>query len=310
MSHPDLKSKTQSTPQPGSKTEAPGQIKVIIVSGLSGSGKSIALNTLEDLDYYCIDNLPVGMLKAMSEQINKEWGQNHNRIAVGIDARNSSDELRNFPDLLDKLNNQNLSSKIFFLKADNNTLLKRFSETRRKHPLTSKDVSLADAIELERQLLAPIAENADLYIDTTHTNIYQLRDLIRERVTSNNHEPMSLLFQSFGYKHGIPGDADFVFDVRCLPNPHWESTLRPLTGKDDKVIEYLEGQPTVIEMLEQIKQFMNIWAPRFESESRSYMTVAVGCTGGQHRSVYMVESLGKYFGKQRNNVAIRHRELS
>lgn len=306
MSHSNLKSKSQSA----SQSETPDQIKLIIISGLSGSGKSIALNTLEDLDYYCIDNLPVGMLKAMSEQLNKEWGQNHKRIAVGIDARNSSDELENFPDLLDKLNNQNLSSKIFFLKAENNTLLKRFSETRRKHPLTSKDVSLANAIELERRLLAPIATSADLYIDTTHTNIYQLRELIRERVARNNHEAMSLLFQSFGYKHGIPSDADFVFDVRCLPNPHWESTLRPLTGKDDKVVNYLESQPTVIEMLDQITQFMNTWIPRFESESRSYMTIAVGCTGGQHRSVYMAESLGKFFGAQRNNVAIRHRELS
>ena len=306
MSHSDLKSKTQSEPP----SETPNQIKMIIVSGLSGSGKSIALNTLEDLDYYCIDNLPVGMLKAMSEQLNKEWGQNHKRIAVGIDARNSSDELENFPELLDKLNNQNLSIQIFFLKAENNTLLKRFSETRRKHPLTSKDVSLADAIELERQLLAPIASSADLYIDTTHTNIYQLRDLIRERVAGSSHEPMSLLFQSFGYKHGVPSDADFVFDVRCLPNPHWESTLRPLTGKDDKVIDYLEKQPAAIEMLEHIKQFMITWIPRFEGESRSYMTIAVGCTGGQHRSVYITESLGEFFGTQRKNVAIRHRELS
>lgn len=306
MPRSDLESKMQSE----SLSETPGQIKMIIVSGLSGSGKSIALNTLEDLDYYCIDNLPVGMLKAMSEQLNKEWGQNHKRIAVGIDARNSSDELENFPELLDKLNNQNLSIQIFFLKAENNTLLKRFSETRRKHPLTSKDVSLADAIELERQLLAPIASSADLYIDTTHTNIYQLRDLIRERVAGSSHEPMSLLFQSFGYKHGVPSDADFVFDVRCLPNPHWESTLRPLTGKDDKVIDYLEKQPAAIEMLEHIKQFMITWIPRFEGESRSYMTIAVGCTGGQHRSVYITESLGEFFGTQRKNVAIRHRELS
>lgn len=292
-----------------SHPESPEQIKMIIVSGLSGSGKSIALNTLEDLDYYCIDNLPVGMLKAMTEQLNKEWGQNHNRVAVGIDARNSSDELENFPELLAYLNDRNLSSKIFFLEADNNTLLKRFSETRRKHPLTSKGVSLADAIELERQLLAPIAANADLFIDTTHTNIYQLRDLIRDRVISKTHEPMSLLFQSFGYKHGLPSDADFVFDVRCLPNPHWEPALRTLTGQDNKVIEYLELQPIAIEMLEQIKQFLETWIPQFERESRSYMTIAVGCTGGQHRSVYMTELLGKHFDQFRDNVVIRHREL-
>lgn len=283
---------------------------MIIVSGLSGSGKSIALNTLEDMDYYCVDNLPVGMLKAMKEQIGKEWGRNHNRIAVGIDARNSSDNLENFPALLENLNDGNLSIKIFFLEADNNTLLKRFSETRRKHPLTNNNRSLADAIELERQLLAPIAANADLFIDTTHTNIYQLRDLVRDRITGKSHEPMSLLFQSFGYKHGLPSDADFVFDVRCLPNPHWETALRPLTGLDHKVIEYLELQPTVIEMLEQIKQFMETWIPRFENESRSYMTIAIGCTGGQHRSVYMTESLSKHFSQQRENVVTRHRELS
>lgn len=285
------------------------QIKMIIVSGLSGSGKSIALNTLEDMDYYCIDNLPVGMLKAMKEQIFNEWGLNHNRIAVGIDARNSSDDLENFPALLESLNDGSLSIKIFFLEADNNTLLKRFSETRRKHPLTSNNVSLADAIELERQLLAPIAANADLFIDTTHTNIYQLRDLVRDRITGKSYEPMSLLFQSFGYKHGLPSDADFVFDVRCLPNPHWETALRPLTGLDHKVIEYLELQPTVVEMLEQIKQFMEIWIPRFENESRSYMTVAIGCTGGQHRSVYITEALVKHFSQIRENVVTRHREL-
>lgn len=295
--------------QPELKPELPDQIKMIIVSGLSGSGKSIALNTLEDMDYYCIDNLPVGMLKAMKEQISREWGGNHTRIAVGIDARNSSDELENFPALLENLNDGSLSIKIFFLEADNNTLLKRFSETRRKHPLTNNNVSLADAIELERQLLVPIAANADLFIDTTHTNIYQLRDLIRDRVTGKTHEPMSLLFQSFGYKHGLPSDADFVFDVRCLPNPHWEATLRPLTGLDHEVIEYLDLQPTVIEMLEQIKQFMENWIPRFENESRSYMTIAIGCTGGQHRSVYITESLAKHFGQIRESVVTRHREL-
>lgn len=285
-------------------------MKVIIISGLSGSGKSIALNTLEDLDYYCIDNMPIGMLPSLVQQLLGEWGKDHSHVAVGIDARNSHHDLKHFPGLLKDLANSRLDVETIYLEAEDTTLLKRFSETRRKHPLTDNNRSLSDAIKMERELLYPIAAQTDLHIDTTHTNIYQLRELVRNRVTNEPTDSMSLLFQSFGFKHGTPSDADFIFDLRCLPNPHWESTLRPLTGRDAKVVEYLESQPWVIEMKQQISQFLDIWIPRFEQENRNYMTVAIGCTGGQHRSVYMTETLAAHFKASRKNVMLRHRELT
>ena len=285
-------------------------MNLIIISGLSGSGKSIALSTLEDLDYYCIDNMPIGMLPSLVEQLLDEWGKNHKLVAVGIDARNSHQDLKHFPELIKDLSQSDLSVDIFYLKAEDNTLLKRFSETRRKHPLTTDDISLSDAIHAEKDLLNPIASQADLHIDTTHTNIYQLRELVRNRVSGEQSESMSILFQSFGFKHGAPSDADFIFDTRCLPNPHWEASLRPLTGLDKKVIQYLDDQAWVSEMKQQIIDFLDIWIPRFEQENRSYMTIAIGCTGGQHRSVYMVEALNNYFKQQRENIMIRHREIS
>ncbi len=285
-------------------------MKLIIISGLSGSGKSIALNTLEDLDYYCIDNMPIGMLPSLIEQLISNWGKDNSMVAVGIDARNIHQDLERFPELLKDLTSSSLDMEIIYLEADEATLLKRFSETRRKHPLTNEERPLPDAIKLERKLLYPIAALADLHIDSTHTNIYQLRELVRKRVINEPADCMSLLFQSFGYKHGAPSDSDFIFDMRCLPNPHWETSLRPLTGKDSKVIEYLEEQPWVIEMKKNIIDFLDTWIPRFEQENRNYMTVAIGCTGGQHRSVYMAESIAAYFKPLRKNIMIRHRELS
>lgn len=285
-------------------------MKLLIVSGISGSGKSIALNTLEDLDYYCIDNLPVGMLKAFTDQMAGEWGRDRERFAVGIDARNSASDLQHFPSLLGDLRQSaDLDCTLFFLQADDATLLKRFSETRRRHPLTRDRVSLADAIQLERELLEPIAANADLQIDTTHTTIHQLRDLVHERVRSSAPEAMSILFESFGYKHGVPSDADFVFDARCLPNPHWEPSLQSLTGRDEAVLRYLESNDHVIRMVDHLRAFLDAWIPCFERENRSYMTVAIGCTGGQHRSVYLAETLAEYFRSRYTNVLVRHREL-
>lgn len=285
-------------------------MKLIIVSGLSGSGKSIALNTLEDLDYYCIDNLPVGMLRAFADQMIGDWGRNRSDYAVGIDARNSSQDLEHFPKLLTELRELGIECTIFFLQSEPDILLKRFSETRRKHPLTGKNTALADAIALERNLLEPVAAKADLFIDTSTTTVHQLRDLIRDRVALDQPNAMSLLFQSFGYKHGIPSDSDFVFDVRCLPNPHWEAELRPFTGRDQAVVDFLERQGAVMSMLEQLTALLEQWIPCFENENRSYMTVAIGCTGGQHRSVYMVERLAAHFRQRRANVMVRHRELS
>lgn len=285
-------------------------MKLVIVSGLSGSGKSIVLHTLEDLNYYCIDNLPVGMLRALAEQFGGSDGTRVEKAAVGIDARNQPRDLQHFAQIVEQLEDSGLDCEIFFVHAGDETLLQRFSETRRKHPLTRDGITLAEAIELERRLLSPIAERADMQIDTTRTNVHQLRDLVRERVERRSPRALSLLFQSFGFKHGLPGDADFVFDLRCLPNPHWEAELRPLTGLDERVGAYLSTEPEVVKMLEQITDFLDFWIPRFEAENRSYLTVALGCTGGQHRSVYLAERLAAHFRKTRQHVSTRHRELS
>ncbi|MFP5507086.1 MAG: RNase adapter RapZ [Gammaproteobacteria bacterium] len=284
-------------------------MKLLIVSGLSGSGKSVALHTLEDLDYYCIDNLPVALLEPFAQQLldNPPVGQDN--AAVGIDARTPSDDLQRFPQLLRRLRERGIQCEILFLQANDETLLKRFSETRRKHPLSKSNVSLADAIRQERNLLEPISANASLHIDTTHTNVHQLRDLVQERVGAKTAGTLSLLFKSFGFKHGVPEDADFVFDVRCLPNPHWDARLRPQTGLDKEVAAYLDDQPMVDEMYAEIRDFLDTWIPRFESENRSYLTVALGCTGGQHRSVYLAQRLGEHFNTRYPSVLVRHREL-
>jgi RNase adapter protein RapZ len=285
-------------------------MKLVIVSGLSGSGKSVALHTLEDLDYYCIDNLPVSLLEAFATQLAEATDPRQELAAAGIDARTHPSGLQRFPDILRHLREQHIDCEILFLHADEDTLLKRFSETRRKHPLSRRGVSLADAVRLERQLLDPIAANADVYIDTSRTNIHQLRDLIRQRVANKDSQTLSLLFESFGYKHGVPVDADFVFDVRCLPNPHWDPQLRPYTGQDRPVAEYLENDPMVGEMLADLIRFLEAWIPRFQADNRSYLTVALGCTGGQHRSVYLTERLAAHFRDRHENVVTRHRELS
>jgi len=285
-------------------------MKLVIVSGLSGSGKSVALHTLEDLGYYCIDNLPVTLLEAFATQLAESTEPVQDLAAVGIDARTHPSGLKRFPEILERLRASGIACEIVFLHADEDTLIKRFSETRRKHPLSGRGVSLADAIGRERILLDPIAGNADVYVDTSRTNVHQLRDLVRERVGSKGAESLSLLFESFGYKHGVPVDADFVFDARCLPNPHWDPKLRPYTGMDGKVAGYLDSEPLVAEMYEDMVAFLERWIPCFQSDNRSYLTVAVGCTGGQHRSVYLVERLAEHFRGSHDNVATRHRELS
>ncbi|HFQ14692.1 MAG TPA: RNase adapter RapZ [Gammaproteobacteria bacterium] len=285
-------------------------MKLIIISGLSGSGKSIALNVLEDLQYYCIDNLPAAMLPALADQLQSSRHMTHEHIAVGIDARNMPADLAGFPAILEDLRARRLEVQIFFLEADNPTLIKRFSETRRRHPLSNEEVPLDEAIIQERSLLEAIAVEADLRIDTSRTNVHQLRELIRSRVRDGNGVQLSLLFESFGFKQGIPVDADFVFDVRCIPNPHWQPDLRRLTGRDPAVAEFLEQHADAVRMFEDIRDFLQNWIPRFEADNRSYMTVAVGCTGGQHRSVYMVEKLADWFREQRPGILLRHRELS
>ena len=285
-------------------------MKLIIVSGLSGSGKSIALQALEDIGLNCIDNLPMALLHALAVQITHAADPISKNFAVGIDARNLAHDLEQFPDILETLHAMNLETKVIYLSADEQTLIKRFSETRRKHPLSSAETSLNEAIAQEAEYLKPVSSSADLTIDTSHTNVHQLRELIRQCVDTEYQDGMSILIESFGYKHGIPNDANFLFDVRCITNPHWVPELRSQTGKDQAVIDYLESHEDVIRMYEDILSFINKWIPTFESENRSYMNIAIGCTGGYHRSVYLSERIGKALKERYSNVVIRHRELS
>ncbi len=285
-------------------------MKLYVVSGVSGSGKSTALNVFEDLDYYCIDNLPAGLLPAFAERMAANANFCPIGTAVGIDARNILDDIANFPQILAALKKAGIICEVLFLYADDEILLKRFSETRRKHPLSDGEVSLADAIKTERDVLQPIASSADLFIDTTKLNIHQLRDLIRKQVLQKPNHALSVLFQSFGFKSGVPTDADFVFDLRCLPNPHWVPNLRDLTGQDPDVQAFLDNDRQVGKMFEHVSQFLEYWLPQFEADNRSYVTVALGCTGGQHRSVYFAERLAEHFSKKRKGIIVHHRELS
>jgi UPF0042 nucleotide-binding protein len=282
-------------------------ISLIIISGRSGSGKSTALHVLEDMGFYCIDNLPVSLLEPLMLRLARD-NQDLN-VAVSIDARNIAADLILFPHIMDTIDSNTVSTKIVYLDSASPALVRRFSETRRKHPLSGKTLDLREALDLETQLLDPISAMADLAIDTTALTIHELRDLVRHRVTGNPHE-FALLFLSFAYKNGVPVDADLVFDVRCLPNPHWIAGLRAQTGLDQPVQAFLESHTEVVNMFSDIRGFLDTWLKRFEANNRSYMTIAIGCTGGQHRSVFMSELLMQYFSPKWTNVQIRHRELS
>ena len=284
-------------------------MKLLILSGLSGSGKSIALDTLEDCGYYCIDNLPVTLLEDFISHVMLADNKTYAKTAIGIDARNQSESLANFSDNLELIRNKQIDCEIIFMQAEESTLLKRYSETRRRHPLTSLNIPLKEALKKEKEMLAPIARHASVVIDTSRTNYHQLRELIRNQIGERDIRHISLQFQSFGYKHGIPLDADFVFDARSLPNPYWIPELRGFTGKDQPVINFLNEQEHAAELFKDITEFLERWTPRFETEGRSYLTVAIGCTGGQHRSVYLVEALAEQFKSPFLNVIVRHREL-
>jgi len=281
-------------------------MKLIIISGRSGSGKSTAVRALEDSGYNCIDNLPISLLEALIMEYLKEDAAS-TKLAVCIDARSRS--LEKFPDILMKLENAAIERQIIYLDALGPSLVKRFSETRRKHPLTTKDIDLRQAIDMEARMLGSVADLANLIIDTTHLGAKQLSDQIKERIIQREDSSISLVFRSFGFKHGVPVDTDFVFDLRCLPNPHWEPKLRPLTGLNQEVEKYLGDQPMVIEMFDELSGLLKRWIPRFEANERIYMTIGIGCTGGQHRSVYMAEKLARHFKEQFENVLVRHREL-
>ena len=281
-------------------------MKLIIISGRSGSGKSTAVRALEDSGYNCIDNLPISLLEELIMEYLEEDAAN-TKLAVCIDARSRS--LEKFPDILKKLENAAIERQIIYLDALGPSLVKRFSETRRKHPLTTKDIDLRQAIDMEARMMGSVADLANLIIDTTHLGAKQLSDQIKERIIQREDSSISLVFRSFGFKHGVPVDADFVFDLRCLPNPHWEPKLRPLTGLNQEVEKYLGDQPMVIEMFDELSGLLKRWIPRFEANERIYMTIGIGCTGGQHRSVYMAEKLARHFKEQFENVLVRHREL-
>lgn len=284
-------------------------MKLLIVSALSGSGKSTALDTLEDCGYYCIDNFPVALLEDFISHVMLADQKTYAKTAIGIDARNQRESLANFSDSLSLIRNKGIDCEIIFMQAEESTLLKRYSETRRRHPLTGFNVPLKEALKLEKDRLAPIAKHANVIIDTSRTHNYQLRELIRDQIGERDFKHISLQFQSFGFKHGLPLDADFVFDARSLPNPYWVPELRALTGKDQPVVDFLKEQALVIEFFQDITNFLERWIPRFESEGRSYLTVAIGCTGGQHRSVYLIDSLARHFKNPFLNVIARHREL-
>ncbi|WP_373186433.1 RNase adapter RapZ [Halopseudomonas sp.] len=281
---------------------------LVVVSGRSGSGKSTALHLLEDNGFYCIDNLPAGLLPDLARQANKA-GMNLPKVAISIDARNLPSDLQRFPDLLEQVRDSGITCDVIFLAATDEVLIKRFSETRRKHPLTDQSHSLAEAIAAELRLLEPIIDLANLKIDTSHLNLYQLRDTLKQRLLGSQGSAPSVLIQSFGFKRGVPVDADLVFDVRCLPNPYWKPDLRQFSGSDQPVRDYLDAQPDVQEMYQDIRVFLEKWLPRYAAGERSYMTIAIGCTGGHHRSVYIAERLRQDLGNKTANMLIRHRDV-
>ena len=277
--------------------------QLVVISGRSGSGKSTALHVLEDLGYYCIDNLPASLIPNLVERSKQQ--KLSSKIAVSIDARNSAVDLEDFPLAITKI--QDIDVRVIFLDAASPTLIKRFSETRRKHPLSNQEMGLKEALNVESQLLDGLAMMAALKIDTTHMTLHQLRDEVRDRV-ANTTQSTTIMFQSFAFKHGVPVDADFVFDARFLPNPHWVPHLRPLTGLDSEVAAFL-SEEEVNGFERDLIIFLETWLPKIIKSNRAYITVCVGCTGGQHRSVYLIDRLAARFKAQNRTIQTRHKEL-
>lgn len=282
---------------------------LVIVSGLSGSGKSVALKTFEDLDYYCVDNLPIDLLPALVRGLMRE-DNTPAKLAVGIDVRSRHSDLSQLPHWRGIATQAGLEPRLLFFDASDETLFKRYADTRRRHPLSHRGLSLPEAIAREREVTAALRAEADVVIDTSALNVHQLRRRIIAEVDRNGSSTLSLLFQSFAYRRGVPADADFVFDARVLPNPHWVGELRPLSGRDHAVDAYLARQPEVVEYVAQVSAFLDTWLPRLRGETRSYVTIAFGCTGGKHRSVYLAETLARHARAQGwEEVATFHREL-
>jgi len=285
-------------------------MKLVIISGLSGSGKSVAINTLEDDDFYCIDNLPLSMLLTCIEQLTSTASAYYEKIAIGVDARNASKDIISFPDIVKAIKASGIELELIHLEANEATLIQRYSETRRKHPLTKDGLPLVEAIQMEKHILEDLVLLADLRIDTTSTNVRELRSIITEQVCKKDSSQLTILLQSFGFKYGVPNDSDYVFDVRCLPNPYWEKSLRELSGKDPEVIEYLQSHDDVIQMIKSISEYLRKWIPSFVKENRSYLSVSIGCTGGHHRSVHVAENLSERLSDLKDtHISLRHRDL-
>ena len=284
--------------------------RLIIVTGLSGSGKSVALHSLEDEGFFCIDNLPSYLLSDFIDKLLASGSDLYAKLAIGVDMRSERASADNLLKLLKELRARtDTHVEVLFLDTDRTRLVTRFSETRRKHPLSSKDLPLINAIDDEARLLEPVKADAELVVDTSALNLHELRDIIRTYILGQTAGGLALIFQSFGFKHGTPASTDFMFDVRCLPNPHWEPDLRRFTGREKPVIKFLQQQPDVEDMFTDIRNYLQRWLPLFEAENRAYLTVSVGCTGGRHRSVYLIDRLADHFAQERDNVSRRHREL-
>lgn len=283
-------------------------MQLVIISGRSGSGKSIALQALEDLGYYAIDNLPAMLLGSLVDELRIQGGRTH--LAVSIDARNLPAALERLPTLLEELKQRHIRFQVIYLTTDARILLERYSATRRRHPLTrDSEMTLEEAINKEEETLFEIRDLADLMIDTSRLSVHDLRRRITDQVSHQHSDQLTLTFESFGYKRGVPLDADIVFDVRCLPNPYWDPTLRQYTGRDASIVAFLGSYPIVDDMSSDIYSWLEKWLPAYQNSQRSYMTIAIGCTGGQHRSVYMVEQLAQRLVKHMGEVQLRHREL-
>ncbi len=283
-------------------------MRLLVISGHSGSGKTSALNILEDVGFTCVDNLPSSLLPELIKQL-KEENETSLQLAVGIDARNLMGDLSKIPKILCTIEDSGVDVDVIFLKAQRTDLLRRYSETRRKHPLSNDTIGLKEAIDLEENIISPIAQVASFTIDTSGLTLHQLRDLVKNTIAPNNPQQMTILFESFGFKRRIPNGSDFVFDVRCLPNPYWKQELRTQTGNDSGVITFLESQVDVASMLADIIGYLTRWIPKFQANNRSYLTISIGCTGGQHRSVYIANRLQEHFSKQYNFVHVIHKEL-
>lgn len=279
-------------------------MELIIISGHSGAGKSVALRALEDAGYYCVDNIPLPLIPTLAEYLNKEKLS----AVLSLDIRNLPDTPKAIDELLSQL--MNLNIKLIFLDCDRNTLIRRYSDSRRIHPLsTQDDLSLESAIDLEKKLLEPLIKNADYIIDTSGTSSHELSENLRHLLQGSTNKDLKIVFESFGFKYGLPADADYVFDVRFLPNPHWNPELRPMTGLEQPVIDFLDRQTEVHNFIYQTRNYLEMWLPMLEQNNRSYLTIAIGCTGGKHRSVFVAEQLAKYFQAKGKNVQICHKSL-